>query len=134
MATAEAKLATAQGGYFLATGIWPLVDLRSFEVVTGPKEAPWLVKTFGALVGAIGAVMVNAGRAGCVPRELRHVAVGSALAIAAMDTFYVLKRRISPVYLADAAVEVALAVAWWRAARTPRPSDRSPALAVPSTL
>lgn len=133
--TPQAKLATAQGGYFLATGVWPIVSLRSFEAITGPKEAPWLVKTFGALVGSIGAVMLGAGRAGRVSRELEQLAVGSALALAVMDTVYVLKRRISPVYLADAAVELALAAAWWRAADRRRDRQvESPALAVPSPL
>jgi len=30
-------LAIAQGLYFLATGLWPLVDVGSFQAVTGPK-------------------------------------------------------------------------------------------------
>ncbi len=26
-----------QGVFYLATGIWPLVNIQSFEMVTGPK-------------------------------------------------------------------------------------------------
>ena len=30
-------LAYAQGGFYLVTGIWPLVSIGSFQRVTGPK-------------------------------------------------------------------------------------------------
>ncbi|MBV8580277.1 MAG: hypothetical protein JOZ86_06540, partial [Candidatus Eremiobacteraeota bacterium] len=35
--------------YYLATGLWPLLDMRSFELVTGRKTDRWLVKMVGAL-------------------------------------------------------------------------------------
>ena len=41
------QLAIAQGVYFAATGVWPLIDMRSFERVTGPKADKWLVRTVG---------------------------------------------------------------------------------------
>lgn len=44
----------AQGGYFAVTGIWPLVSMRGFEWVTGPRTGRWLVKTVGALNVVIG--------------------------------------------------------------------------------
>lgn len=40
----ERRLAAVHGGYFLLTGIWPLVHRRSFERVTGPKSDYWLVQ------------------------------------------------------------------------------------------
>jgi len=48
------KLPVAQGVYFLLTGIWPLLSMRTFEAVTGPKVDRWLVKTVGVLVAVIG--------------------------------------------------------------------------------
>jgi hypothetical protein len=42
------------------------------------------------------------------------VAAGSAAALATIDTVYVAKRRISPVYLLDAVAEIALVVGWAR--------------------
>ena len=42
------------------------------------------------------------------------VAAGSAAALAAIDTVYVAKRRISPVYLLDAVAEIALVAGWAR--------------------
>ena len=43
-----------QGLYFLATGVWPLVSLRTFEGVTRPRVDSWLVKSVSVLVSAIG--------------------------------------------------------------------------------
>ena len=48
------KLALLQGIFYVATGVWPLIDIVSFQVVTGPKTDLWLVKTVGVLVTVIG--------------------------------------------------------------------------------
>jgi hypothetical protein len=99
----------------LATGVWPLVHLRSFEAVTGPKREGWLVKTVGTLVAVIGGVLLLAARRGAVSQQARQLAVGAAGALAVVDTVYAAKRRISPVYLLDAVAEVGLIAAWLRA-------------------
>lgn len=36
-----------QGAYYIVTGMWPLLHIDSFQVVTGPKDNLWLVKTVG---------------------------------------------------------------------------------------
>jgi hypothetical protein len=107
-----ARLAVAQGAFYVATGVWPLVHLRSFELVTGPKPEGWLVKTVGALVTVIGGALLSAGRRRRVAPEVAMLAVGSAVSLAAVDVLSVARRRISPVYLLDAVAEVALAVGW----------------------
>lgn len=112
-----AILALVQGGFYAATGLWALVDLGSFMAVTGPKTDHWLVKTVGILVTVIGAVLLLAWRSRRVTPEVVLLAVGSALSLAAIDIVYVANRTISPIYLLDAAAEVALAVAWIPAAR-----------------
>ena len=38
--------------------------------------------------------------------------MGSAAGLALIDVIFVARRRISPIYLADAAAETALLVAW----------------------
>jgi hypothetical protein len=107
------KLALMQGGYFLLTGLWPLVHFRSFEAVTGPKPEPWLVKMVGLLAASIGLSLVrSARRPQAEPRELRLLATTSAASFAAIDLWYAGRRRISPVYLVDAAIEMALVGAW----------------------
>ena len=107
-----AAVAAVQGVYFAATGVWSLVAIDSFQAVTGAKTDLWLVYTVGALVGVVGVVLLLAARSGRVTPEVALVAVGSALALAAIDVIFVARGVIDPIYLADAAVEVLL-VGWW---------------------
>src|SRR3954466_12104594 len=37
------RLAIAQGVFDVLTGAWPLLHMRSFTAVTGPKREHWLV-------------------------------------------------------------------------------------------
>jgi hypothetical protein len=105
-------IAAAQGTYFAATGIWSLVDADSFQRVTGPKHDVWLVKTVGALVTVIGAVLCGAaGRHRVVP-EAAMLGVGCSVALGLVDVVYVGRGRIAPVYLLDAAAEAVIAGAW----------------------
>lgn len=111
-------LAVIQAVYFLVTGIWPIVHLRSFMAVTGPKIDKWLVKTVGAIVTVIGVVIGIAALRGTVGIEIFALAAGSAAALGAVDAIYVVKRVIPRIYLADAVAEALLIVAWlilWRA-------------------
>ena len=114
-------LAWAQGLFYLLTGLWAIVDLDSFEAVTGPKTDDWLVKTVGALVTVIGGVLLMAARRRAVSPEVAWLAAGSALALAAIDVIYVSAGTIAPIYLLDAVVEVGLAAAWLLA----RPAART---------
>jgi energy-converting hydrogenase Eha subunit E len=105
--------AWAQGGYYLLTGVWPLVHLPSFEWVTGPKTDDWLVRTVGLLVGAVGVGLLLAARRGRVTLDLVVVAALCALALAAVDVVYVADGTLRPVYLLDALPELGLAGLWW---------------------
>ncbi len=98
----------AQGAYFVTTGLAPFVSRRAFEAVTGPKREWWLVETVGALVTAVGCGLLGAAARGRVTPELTGIAVGCAGSLAAVDVIYVARGRISVVYLADAAVQLAL--------------------------
>jgi hypothetical protein len=96
----------AQALYYVVTGIWPLLHLRSFMALTGPKADTWLVQTFGGLVAALGLALVL--RDGGERGALKRVSTAAALALATADVWFVARRRISPIYLADALVELAL--------------------------
>lgn len=112
-------LAAVQGAYYAATGVWGLVDLASFQWVTGPKTDLWLVRTVSVLVLAIGAVLLVSAARLRVPFESALLAVGSALGLAAIDVVYAAAGTIRSVYLLDAAAQVLLVLAWgwalWRA-------------------
>ena len=108
----KGTVAMVQGGYFLVTGIWPLVSIGTFQMVTGPKRDLWLVKTAGVLIAAIGAALLLAGARGELTPATALLAVGSAAGLAVIDVVYVSKGVIAPVYLLDAVAEAALII-WW---------------------
>jgi hypothetical protein len=114
-----------QAAYYLLTGLWPWVHLASFEAVTGPKTDDWLVRTVGLLAAAIGLSLAIASRQRDVTPATLALAGASAVAFASIDVGYVLVGRISPVYLADALVEVVLLMlllaGWMRRRRQPAP-------------
>lgn len=97
-----------QAAYYLVTGIWPLVSRRAFEAATGPKTDWWLVQMVGLLAAAVGTALAAGSREERVPPSIRTLAVLSALSFAGIDVVHAARRRISPIYLADAAVELAL--------------------------
>lgn len=108
-----ARAALAHGAYLIATGAWPIVHLRSFAWVTGPKPEGWLAKAVGACMVNIGSTLVVAGLRGKVSRELRLLGISTALTFASMDVYYALiRRRIKPTYLFNAAGQVACALLW----------------------
>jgi hypothetical protein len=100
--------------YYLATGIWPLASRRTFEAVTGPKHDYWLVQTVGALIVVTGTALGLATRdeEALKSPTVKWLAVGSALSLGAVDLAFASRRRISPIYLLDAAAELALVLGW----------------------
>ncbi len=102
----------AQGVFFAAAGLWPLVHLRSFEAVTGPKKDDWLVKTIGGIIAVIGGSLLVGGLERSRSRALKALGVGSAMTLGGADVVYVARGRIAPIYLADAAVQALILGAW----------------------
>lgn len=105
-------VAYGHGVIFVASGLWPVVHLRSFAAVTGPKPEGWLVKAMGGVLAVIGATMLDAARRRRVDRSVMMLGAGSAAVLAAIDVVYVAKRRISPVYGLDAMLQLGLVGAW----------------------
>lgn len=105
----RSRALVSQGLYYVVTGLWPFVHLRSFEKVTGPKYEIWLVRAVGALATAIGVTLLRSSKR--PTRDARSLSITSALAFALIDLTYSARGRISPVYLGDAAVELAFAAA-----------------------
>jgi energy-converting hydrogenase Eha subunit E len=99
-----------QGTYYLATGLWPLVSLGSFEAVTGPKIDDWLVHTVGVLAAAIGIALLAGSRRSPLSMETLTLAGASAIAFGTIDVVYALRGTISRIYLADAAVQATVVI------------------------
>jgi hypothetical protein len=109
------RVALCQGAYYLVTGLWPLVHMRSFTAVTGPKRDLWLVRTVGLLATAIAVPLLREAVRGDSP-GIRALGASAAVAFASADVHPVVTGRISPIYLVDAALECLVAGAWARAA------------------
>ncbi len=114
------QIALAQGTYFAATGIWPLLHMPSFEAVTGPKTDRWLVRTVGVLVAVIGGTLVSAALRNRVTGEVAALGAASAGGLGAVDAYFAGQGRIDPVYLTDAAVDAVIVAGWADALRPPR--------------
>jgi hypothetical protein len=112
------RLPVVQGLYFLLTGVWPLLSMRTFEAVTGPKVDHWLVKTVGVLVAVIGVSLLTDARR--PSRGSRVLGAGSAAALGGVDVVYSLRGRISKIYLLDAVLEAVLVSLWARGGRRRR--------------
>jgi 4-amino-4-deoxy-L-arabinose transferase-like glycosyltransferase len=100
-----------QSIYYIVTGASPLISMRFFEWVTGPKVDDWLVRMVGLLAVSIGITLLVAVRAKEITRAILILAITSALSFAAIDIFYSLTGRISMIYLLDAPLEIFFAFA-----------------------
>jgi len=112
---------TLQGVYYLITGIWPLISIETFQMVTGRKtdhlvtgreSDHWLVMTVGVLVTAIGASLLVAAFRRQDTIEIGVLAIASAVGLLCIDVIYVTKQTIPPIYLADAVLEVMIIAGW----------------------
>jgi hypothetical protein len=98
-------VALTQAAYFGLTGLWPLLSMRTFQAVTGPKSV-------GVLVVAVGGALGVAGLQRRTGPEVPALAIASAVGLAGIDVVYATKGRISRIYLLDAVAEAAFVAAW----------------------
>jgi hypothetical protein len=114
-------IASIQGIYFSLTGVWPLVSIETFQLVTGRKtdhlvtgrEADhWLVNTVGVLVLAIGITLLFSAWRGRFSAEVATLGIAAAIGLIGIDVIYVARGTISAVYLIDALLEVVIVITW----------------------
>jgi hypothetical protein len=116
-----------QGIYFALTGLWPLISIETFQMVTGRKtdhfvtgdeSDHWLVNTVGALVTANAAVFLSAAWSRRKSIDVAILGISVATGLTAIDVVYVVRGTISAIYLVDAAAELVLIALWavvlWR--------------------
>lgn len=124
-----------QGAYYLLTGVWPLVSIRSFIWVTGQKTDHlksgleidhWLVMTAGVLITAIGLGIVVAAARRSPSAEIITVAVCASIGLTAIDVIYTSRGMIGPMYLVDAVLQILLIGAWSAALLFNRPWAAGP--------
>lgn len=99
----------AQAAYYALSGALPFVSMRLFEKITGPKTDKWLAQTVGLLALSISGSLYLAVRDNENLTEATvYLSSASALSFAAIDFYYGLTGKISPVYFADAGLECAI--------------------------
>lgn len=112
-----------QGVYYLITGLWPLVHVRSFKMVTGDKGKTdnlqtgqdidhWLLMTVAVLITSIAIALLFGAVRKSQSAELAVLAVVSAIGLTGIDLLYTARDIILPVYLIDAVAEVLLITGW----------------------
>ena len=111
-------VAKLQGGFYVPSSLWPLLHMKSFEAITGPKVDRWLVKTVAGLLTVVSVALLNAAKERRVTPEMEAVGAGSAAVLATIDVVYVSRGRISRVYLLDAAAQVGIVALWLHARRS----------------
>jgi len=72
-------VALAQSAEYVSTGIWPLLSMKTFEAITGPKVDRWLVRTVGILVTVSGSVIALAAWRRRITPEIALLGAGSAI-------------------------------------------------------
>lgn len=96
--------------YYFITGLWPIIDIHSFMMVTGPKTDIWLVKTVGVLICAISISWLAALIQNEIGLPAIILALVSALGLMAIDIHYAFNDVIWNIYLADAVIQVILII------------------------
>ncbi|MFF8670138.1 hypothetical protein [Streptomyces sp. NPDC015242] len=112
-----ATVAAAHGAFNVVGGLWPLVHLRSFEWVFGPKADVYLQRTTGGLLAGAGLAQLAAVADPEGPKHARRIGLVTAVTLLAVDLAYAPRGRIRPTYLLDAAMEAGWIATWLRGAR-----------------
>lgn len=102
----------AQGIYYLATGLWPILSMASFQVVTGPKTDLWIVKTVALLLIVIGSALLAAAYQSKGGIPITILGLGTSLALVVIELVHIADGIISPIYLIDTLIELFFAVGW----------------------
>lgn len=98
---------TVIGGYYVVTGVWPLLSIVTFQMFTGVKKETWLVKMVGLLALSIGITLIYSGLfVITVHPEVILLCLLSALSFFLIDVIHVTNKTIPKIYLGDAAVEI----------------------------
>jgi hypothetical protein len=102
-------VAKLQSLFWIITGLWPLLNMRSFEAVTGPKTDTWLVKTISGLIVVVGIQILLSSD----DESIAFLAIGGAVTLGAADIYYsLIRHKISKIYLCDAIVEGGFVIGW----------------------
>ncbi len=99
----------AQGAYYIATGLWPVVAVDHYMRATGQDSHANAARLLGGVVAALGVALV----ADEVPARARKwVGISAALLLGAGGAYFAARGKGRPVNLTDAAIQLAFAGSW----------------------
>jgi hypothetical protein len=104
-------MARVHGAINVVSGLWPILHMRRFEWVFGPKVDRWLVYTVAGLLTSVGYAQWRAGTDEDWPHA-RRIGVATSSTLLLIDLLNVPRGRIRATYLIDAAVEATLLGGW----------------------
>lgn len=93
---------SVQSGYYIVTGLWPLLHVYSFMLVTGFKNDIWLVKMVAMLSLAIGIALLEQATS---PKPKLLLSMATAISFLSIDLYYALQNVIDEIYLYDAGLQ-----------------------------
>jgi hypothetical protein len=105
-------LIIAHGLYILVTALWPLLDIKSFMEVTGPKNDIWLVKTVGVLLIPIVICLFSALFLETHPVPVILVGISCSAGLAVIDFYYTSNKTIRGIYAWDGVLEIIFLTGW----------------------
>jgi hypothetical protein len=101
-----------QGAMYVATGLWPIVHIQSFERMAGPRASRGLVRTFGAVMATVGLSLLLRGMRRSRQQTASPLGAVGSLALSMANSVYAGRGRISPVSISRVIAQTALLVAW----------------------
>lgn len=102
------RILFAHGLFWLVTGLWPIIDIKSFMWVTGPKTDIWLVKTVSALIVSVAVTLLLGAKSRGPKLAFMILGMAGCISLSTIDFVYTSRGVISNIYLLDAAAELAL--------------------------
>ena len=104
------RVLVMQGGYYLLTGLWPLIHFGSFADAVALVINPFQAQVFGAVIAVVGGSLIEAARRGPPAAATTALGITVAGAIALVGLLWLPRQAASSALWLDLAVEVAFAV------------------------
>jgi hypothetical protein len=105
-------VALVHGVYLMLSGAWPLVDMRSFELVTGPRADHMATRAVAGMSVALGLALLWCVRRGVVEAPLRFVAAGSSGTLGLVMLATILPHAADTIQISLGAMHMMLALCW----------------------
>lgn len=106
------SLLITQGVYYFVTGLWPLVFLNGFLVVTGSAADLWRVKTVSLLILFIGLALLKGSAQKNNNQVINLLSVVSAFLLLFIDLYSLLNGAVSKIYMIDGFVQFTCIFFW----------------------